>query len=170
MEFVITDTLQHAVKHNTHVDKVYWDGKGRYYFNVFELVAQKGDTTKQLYGTGLYSHSEVIAGKTNLDKLTEVVAKGDPDTLIVKTMTRKEVLAANPKPTDESLASKVINASAEEKGAILAALGLTPELLKKLNEKAEAIDTANAEKTNVNPNPNGDGKKGDNQIINSINL
>lgn len=133
MELIITKELQNTVRSNNHIDKIYWDKHGRHYFNVHELPAGEKDTKKNLYGSGLYSHNQVIPGKTNIDKLTEIISKGDPDTLIVGNITREELLAATPVSNEETTASKILNSSPEEKAAILAALGLTPEVIAALN-------------------------------------
>lgn len=137
MELVITKDLQNVVRNNSHISKIYWDKNGRHYFNVFKLSSDGQSEETQLYGTGVYSHNQVIPGKTNIDKLTEIISKGDPETLIVGSITRENLLKATPVSNEETTASKILNSTPEEKAAILAALGLTPEIIAALNKKEE---------------------------------
>lgn len=131
----ISKELQQTVKSNNHISDVYFDKLNRHYFNVHSLKADPTDenSKEELYGSGLYSHNQIIPGKTNIDNLTEIISKGDPETLIVKKMTREEVIAATPENNDETIASKILNSSPEEKQVILASLGLTPDVLELLS-------------------------------------
>lgn len=145
----ITKELQETVRANSHVSKVYFDAKGRHYFNVHELPfdakADKDKIKMGIFGSGVYSHNQVIPGKTNIEKLTEVISSGDPDTLIVETMTRDEVLNANAKSTEDTLAVKFLNSSESEQQQFLNTIGLTPdvlEALKSLKKSEEKVQIA----------------------------
>jgi hypothetical protein len=137
-EIIITPELQSTVRSNQHIDKVHFDAKGRHYFNVHDLPNDKDAKDTGLYGSGLFSHNQVIPGKTNIDKLTEIISKGDPDTKIVKTMTRDEILSAKVKVSDETLAGKFVNSTEEQQKQFLASIGLTPNILAALSKLGEA--------------------------------
>ena len=120
---------------------VYFDKNGNFYFNVFrsKIVEHEGkdvevlvtnnnlktDENCKLYGRGIVSHYAVIPGSdlwadgrdTNMLH-REVISKGDPNTLIVKKMTRQQVLDIDIKPQGDSLIAKISNSSDAEKAAI----------------------------------------------------
>lgn len=121
-EIVITESLQNTVRTHPKIDNVYFDAQGRHYFNVHELPVNKDDTTKKLFGSGMFSHRQIIPGMFNVEKRTEEIAKGDPATLIVKTFTRSDILEASAKKEGEAIAAQIVNASAEDKNIIMAAL------------------------------------------------
>jgi hypothetical protein len=122
----ITKELQQTLLEDTKIKEVYFDESGRHYFRVFSLIAKEGDReAPKMYGKGLFSHRVVIAGDWNVDKLKETICKGDPESLIVNTVLRDDILKEQIEEQTESLASKILNASSEEKAAIIAALGLS---------------------------------------------
>lgn len=122
MQPVISESLQSTLLSNEKIKNVYFDSKGRHYFVAYNLIQSKDNTEKKLYGTGVFSHRQVIPGLHNIEKRTEDIAKGEPSTLIVFTMTREEVLSANAKKEGKSIASVIANATSEEKNVIAASL------------------------------------------------
>ena len=142
----ITKELQNTLRiHPEHL-KVYFDEQGRHYFDVFKLAAEHFESKRDasgkkvpiknkeinLYGSGLYSHSEVIDSVYNVDQKTESIANGKPDTLIVLTLTRSEVLGTKVKYEGKGIVAEFANASDLEKSSALNSLGITPEILEKL--------------------------------------
>lgn len=96
MKPVITTELQNILLEKPKVDTVYFDESGRHYLRIFELPEARvpdGQTPiLKKYGQGNFSHMQVIPGATNVDNLREPVSIGDPLTLIVEEMSRKDVL------------------------------------------------------------------------------
>ena len=136
MEPIITESLQKTVRLNPTLDKVYFDEAGRHYFNVHKLRATKEDTNESNwseYGSGLISHRQIIPGSehwaTRGDSgVTEVISKGNPETKIVATLTRSEIINAKAKPEGKSLIAQIANLTKEERKAAI-------ELLKSEDEE-----------------------------------
>lgn len=126
-KFVITKEIQDTVKSQPSITKVYFDDNGNHYFNVHKLPKGEKDKTDpkdyELYGKGKVSHRQIIPGIFNVDKITEVISKGEQSTKIVKIYTRDEVLNFNVKPSGDSLVAKVANMSDSEREALRAMLG-----------------------------------------------
>ncbi len=127
-KIVITKELQDLVKSKKTINEVHFDKNGNHYLNVFKLQKNQKDTSEpQLYGNGMFSHMQLIPGFFNLDNRKEAISKGDPDSLIVATLTRDEILNSKVKQTGESLVSTVANMSAEDRKALKALLSETDE-------------------------------------------
>ena len=143
---------------STH-SKVYFDGSGNYYFNVFRskqlevdgktvdiLITNpniKTDKDCNLYAKGLESHRLPIPGSEFWDNgksgdtvHRELVCKGDPLTKIVKVLTRDEVLAIEIKPQGNNILANIANSTSTEKAAMLEML-LGKDLLSQLKEIGE---------------------------------
>ena len=131
MEAIITESLQSTVRENLHIDNVYFDESGKFYFNVHRLCRSKEDKDKskwELYGSGLESHREKIPGSElwgvrGDNGISEVISKGDPKTLIVSELSREEILSAKAKPEGKSITAQVANMTPEEKKALIELLG-----------------------------------------------
>ena len=137
---VITKSLQDILVIHPEHKKVYFDASGRHYFYAFQLHENyKGNKgvfepvgDKKLFGTGKFSHKQIIPGILNVDKKTEDICKGDSDSLIVLTMTREEVLKSVPKYEGDSIVAGVASMSDADKSVLLKALGIDVELLKSI--------------------------------------
>ena len=130
------------IAHPEH-KKVFFDRSGKFFFHAFELRKQKDDKKNTgLFGSGTFSHREPVPGDWNVDgEIKEEIVIGNPETEVVHTMSREDVLASDVEVQDETLASKVATASPEERAQIAAALGFTPEMfaaLKSMTEKKDA--------------------------------
>jgi len=134
-KIIITESLQNTIKQNPQIKEVYFDANGRHYFNVHKLREHKDDKDKEgwkLYGEGLESHREKIPGSElwgvrGDNGVSELISKGNPETLIVKTMSRDEIISANAKPEGASLVAQIANMSKDEKSAALKLLSETDD-------------------------------------------
>lgn len=74
-----------------HIENVYFDGQGHHYFNVQEIVEKNTNGQKIVvsYGSTKRLTQQITVGKENKD--VEVTV-GKPETKIISTMTRKEIL------------------------------------------------------------------------------
>ena len=137
----VTQELQNLVKQDKNIKKVYFDASGKHYLNVHSLQKGKNDTSRpQLYGSGLPSHSQLIPGSFawvesgGARGVTEMISKGNPETLITETLTREQVLSAKVKVKGDSLVSQAINASDADKDVIAEQItGLPINVLKMLS-------------------------------------
>ena len=135
MEPIISIELQNIVRQNSSISKVYFDAKGRHYFNVHLLSAGKDDKEKpKLYGSGLFSHMQVIPGIFNSDNKKESIAKGNPETLIVEVgeddelfLTREEILNLDIKTSDNKIIKDILGMSKSEREALKALLNSDEE-------------------------------------------
>lgn len=149
MAIEITKELQNTLIEHPYIKTVYFDKNGRHYFNVFELIVRRpkriakdeyediSQIKKGLFGAGIYSHHQVIPGQFNVDEIKEQIAMGDPDTAIVESKTREEILDYVPTPKDDSLISKVLGATQAEKDQILSGLGLSADVISMLHKLME---------------------------------
>lgn len=124
----ISKELQKTLLNHPEHKNVFFDEKGRHYFNVFMdvdsiLTSYDGSVGKKLFGTGEFSHRRVIDSVYNVEKRTETLAKGDVDTLIVEQMSRKEVLDYKIKVEETDLLSLFANATPAQIAAIQEMLG-----------------------------------------------
>ena len=123
-----------SAKIDTHPN-VYFDELGRFYLNVFKtteledgrevIVTNPKFKTKpncNLYGKGKVSHMQVIPGSELWDNgsdslmpTREAICKGDPETKIVLTLTRDEVLAIDLKPTGDGIIAQIANLTDAER-------------------------------------------------------
>lgn len=134
----ISLSLQKALILHPEHKVVYFDASGKHYFNTHLLKKNKDDKDKpELYGSGLYSHHQLIEGQLNVDGIKEEIAKGDPLSKIAFSMTREEVLDAEAYYEGDDISVKMANLSDAEKTVALGALGLSPKMLKALQAIAE---------------------------------
>lgn len=116
---IISEDLQSFIRQTSLIKNVYFDEFGRHYFNVFQLRKDRNDTTKpenwSFYGTGIFSHQQVIPGIHNVDKKKESIAKGDSSTLIVQILSREDILSSDVKKAGNSQAVNIFNSTEGEK-------------------------------------------------------
>lgn len=125
-QIVVSEELQSYIRNTPTIKNVYFDATGKHYLNVFKLRKDKFDERDpkeyDTYGTGLFSHQEVIPGIFNVDQKKESISKGDPETLIVAAMTREEILSASIQKSGNDIVSKIFNMSPAEKAILREAL------------------------------------------------
>ena len=92
----ISKELKDTLLLNENIKNVYYDIKGKHYFNVHKLLSHDEKELQQgiekIYGRGEYSHSRVIPGSWNVEKIKEHLSKGIAKTEIVNILTRDEVI------------------------------------------------------------------------------
>ena len=118
----ISKELQATIASHPNISEVHFDESGRYYFISHKLQDKKDSKTWNLYGKGKYSHSKKIEGIFNVDNVSEQIAIGQADTLIVETLTREEILDAEAVSNEESLVSKIMKMPKSELAALKALL------------------------------------------------
>jgi hypothetical protein len=128
---IITEELKNTIFACPHVDTVYFDAQGRHYFNVFKLIRGKGaginakfSDEQALFGSGTFSHRQLIDSPLNVDGLKEDIAKGDPDTEIVTSMTRDEILQYEIEHSTTELMKSVGSLTDDQKKQLIIELGL----------------------------------------------
>ena len=84
--------------------------------------AQGEKEEKDLFGQGKHSHTRVIPGDWNVDKMKEFISIGVPETRIVSTMTRDEILNFEIKENPDNIVDAVANMSPKQKALLLAHL------------------------------------------------
>lgn len=92
----ISQELKDTLISHENIKNVYFDIKGKHYFNVHKLLSHDEKELQQgvekMYGRGEYSHSRVIPGSWNVEKIKEHLSKGIEKTQIVNILTRDEIL------------------------------------------------------------------------------
>lgn len=120
----VTLELHQTLIEHPNVSVVHFDAQGRHYFNVFDLQAKKGDDKTALYGRGQFGYKQLLPGITNVDKLTEDISVGIPDTLITESVSREDVLAVVIK-QESKLIADIASASPDEIAKLRALLLVT---------------------------------------------
>lgn len=138
----VSPDLKSLVLQNEDIKEVHFDKNGKHYLNVFSLNKSKEDIEqnkeKSLYGSGVYSHHQLIPGKLNVDKIKEPISIGDKETLIVKTLTREEILKSEEIPDENGLV-KVISSMSKTDRLALKALLLSSEEEDETEEDEEPL-------------------------------
>jgi hypothetical protein len=120
----ITKALQATLTKYPNLKKVYFTENGSAHFQAYELAVVKGSSETALFTHGVFSHKQTIPGsEAHVDGgIKEDIAYGLPETKVVKTMSRKEVLEANPVDADKSVISDILSNATPDELAKLKAL------------------------------------------------
>lgn len=110
----ISPELQDTLRQDESIKTVYFDKNGKHFFNVHELLIKKDSKEKKLFTRGVHSHSQVIPGAWNVEKIKERISVGVTGCEVVNTMDRDEVLNYNNKPKKASEAPVSENTKAEK--------------------------------------------------------
>ena len=129
----VTRELQDTLRLHPEHTHVYFTKDGRHSFDVFQQVDgdiidgqyvpvdTKGKEVKLFAKLGAHTLKErrLIPG-LNLDGVTENIYTGDPNSEIVETLTREDVLAVDTEPKENSIFTSILNAPLEEQMKIAA--------------------------------------------------
>ena len=80
----VTTDLQNTVRANRHIENVYFDKEGDFYFNVHEHKGKKYHRIKK----------QVVTDRAKQNARPETVVEAKPEHQIVEVLTRAEVLSA----------------------------------------------------------------------------
>lgn len=112
----ISSELQDTLRQDEGIKTIYFDKKGNHFFNVHELLINKDTKERALFTRGKYSHTQVIPGSWNVEKITERVSVGIPGCEVVNSMTRDEILKYDTeKPKSEKKTEEVSDKKEEKK-------------------------------------------------------
>lgn len=138
MQPIITKELKSFLLSNKKIKEVHFDINGKHYFQFFELLVSRKSNSYSKFGSGIFSHQQIIPGDWNVDKIKEDIAVGDPETEIILTMSREDVLNkvnTDKKEVGSDLISQIINLSDSDKKK------LSKILLESNSDNTKTIDS-----------------------------
>lgn len=107
----ISPELYDTVLENAHIEEVHFSADNKHYFNIHELL-----DIRSKRGTGkYYGYLKVEQKSVGVDAsnrpIFKMVQVANPEALIVKTLTRSEILEMETTPLDEIFGTKAVMAN-----------------------------------------------------------